>query len=391
MNLREDRLHSASEAANGKTNQMKTIDTNNLDKIISILRKEGYTVIGPSVKNGAIMYDEIENIADLPKGWGDEQDAGFYRLKKRDDNALFGYVVGPQSWKKFLFPERLKLWAAHRDGKGFEIETPGGPVPKYAFLGVRSCELKAIFIQDKVFNNGMFADSYYNNVRSNIFIIAVNCTQSASTCFCISMKTGPKAKEGYDIALTEVINSNEHYFVIDEGSAKGTELISRLESSSADETHIKAAESAIMNAELNMKRTMNTAGIKELLYNNHDNPIWSQIATRCLSCANCTMVCPTCFCSNMEDTTDLTGDHAERWRKWDSCFNLDYSKVAGGSFRTSSKARYRQWMTHKLASWIDQFGTSGCVGCGRCIAWCPVGIDITKEADNLRNSQITKS
>jgi Fe-S-cluster-containing hydrogenase component 2 len=136
---------------------------------------------------------------------------------------------------------------------------------------------------------------------------------------------------------------------------------------------------------------MNTAGIKELLYNNHDHAIWSEIATRCLACANCTMVCPTCFCSNMEDTTDLTGDHAERWRRWDSCFSLDYSKVAGGSFRTSTKARYRQWMTHKLASWIDQFGTSGCVGCGRCISWCPVGIDITKEVDNLRYSPKTKS
>ncbi len=370
---------------------MKTIDKSNLDKIIGNLKNDGYTVIGTVVKDGAIIYDEIESINDLPMGWGDEQEAGYYRLKKRNDDALFGYVVGPQSWKKFLYPQRLKLWDAEKNGKGFNINTPQTPIPKYAFLGVRACELKAIFIQDKVFNNGMFADNYYNKVRDNIFIIAVNCTQSASTCFCVSMKTGPKVKHGYDIALTEVINKDEHYFVLEEGSVKGTELSAKIEAPNAGEKQLKAADSAVLNAELNMKRTMNTAGIKELLYNNHDHTIWSEIASRCLACANCTMVCPTCFCSNMEDTTDLTCDHAERWRRWDSCFSLDYSKVAGGSFRTSTKARYRQWMTHKLASWIDQFGTSGCVGCGRCISWCPVGIDITKEVDNLRYLPKTKS
>lgn len=368
---------------------MKTLDKINLEKLIGILKQENYTVIGPVIKDGAVVYDEIDSIKDLPEGWEDEQEAGYYRLKKRNDNALFSYVVGPQSWKKFVFPQRLKLWQAAREGRGFKIDDTLPETPKYAFLGVRACELKAIFIQDKVFDNGMFADSYYNNIRKNIFIISVNCTRAAGTCFCVSMKTGPKAKNGFDLALTEVINNNEHYFVLEEGSEKGTEIAAKLETNDADDKQIKAAEAAVKNAELNMKRTMNTAGIKELLYNNHDHPIWSQIASRCLSCANCTMVCPTCFCSNIEDTTDLTGNHTERWRRWDSCFSLDYSKVAGGNFRTSVKARYRQWMTHKLASWIDQFGTSGCVGCGRCISWCPVGIDLTKEVENLRNSPKT--
>jgi Fe-S oxidoreductase len=97
------------------------------------------------------------------------------------------------------------------------------------------------------------------------------------------------------------------------------------------------------------------------------------------------MVCPTCFCTTVEDVSDVTGDHAERWRRWDSCFTLGFSYIHGGSIRNSGKARYRQWMTHKLASWIDQFGTSGCVGCGRCITWCPVGIDITEEARAIRD------
>ncbi|MEO8512440.1 MAG: 4Fe-4S dicluster domain-containing protein [Ignavibacteria bacterium] len=362
---------------------MKTLDKNSLDKLIQELKKEGYVTIGPLLKDGAIVYGEINSINDLPAGYIDEQEPGKYRLKKTNDNSLFSYVVGPQSWKKYLFPTRLKLWEGARNGKGFNINTPQESPPKYAFIGVRSCELNAIFIQDRVFNNGMFADSYYNTVRNNIFIVTVNCTRSAGNCFCVSMKTGPEAKHGFDLSLTEVINKDEHYFVLDEGSQRGAELSAKLNAGEAGDKQVMAAREAVNNAAVNMKKTMNTDGIKKLLYKNHDNPIWAEIAARCLSCANCTMVCPTCFCSNIEDTTDLTGDHAERWRRWDSCFSLDYSKVAGGSFRTSSKARYRQWMTHKLASWIDQFGTSGCVGCGRCISWCPVGIDITKEVDNL--------
>ena len=140
-----------------------------------------------------------------------------------------------------------------------------------------------------------------------------------------------------------------------------------------------------------IKRRMNTSVIRELLYNNLENPHWDEVATRCLNCANCTMVCPTCFCTTVQDVTDLTGKHAERWRKWDSCFSTEFSYIHGGSIRTSAKSRYRQWLVHKLASWHDQFGTSGCVGCGRCITWCPVGIDITEEANAFRESEVSRA
>jgi sulfhydrogenase subunit beta (sulfur reductase) len=135
-----------------------------------------------------------------------------------------------------------------------------------------------------------------------------------------------------------------------------------------------------------MGRQMDTNGLKELLQGNPTHKQWDDVAARCLTCANCTMVCPTCFCTTVEDHTDLTGQTAERVRRWDSCFTLDFSYIHGGSVRTETKSRYRQWMTHKLASWIDQFGTSGCVGCGRCITWCPVGIDITAEVAAIRAS-----
>jgi ferredoxin len=96
------------------------------------------------------------------------------------------------------------------------------------------------------------------------------------------------------------------------------------------------------------------------------------------------MACPTCFCTTVDDVTDLTGSQAVRSRRWDSCFSMDFSYIHGGSVRSSGASRYRQWLTHKLASWQDQFGASGCVGCGRCITWCPVGIDLTEEVEAIR-------
>ncbi len=365
---------------------MKVIERKSMNILFDILREKGYKIVGPTIKERAIVYDELESVDDMPIGWTDEQDAAEYRLKKRTDKALFGYVVGPQSWKKFLFPSRLKLLSMERNGKGFKIHENSDTIEKYAFIGVRGCELNAISIQDKVFKDGEHVDSYYKKVRENILIIAVNCTEPKGTCFCASMNTGPKVKKGFDLALTEIIEDKKHQFTVEAGSENGEEILKKLPNKEADAAAKDTVDKLMKSASRKMGRKMDTTDIKELLYANLENPQWEDVAKRCLTCANCTMVCPTCFCTTMEDVTDLKGDNAERWRRWDSCFNLDYSKVAGGNFRTSSKARYRQWITHKLASWIDQFGTSGCVGCGRCITWCPVGIDITKEVQAIRNN-----
>lgn len=369
-------------------NSIKVVDRNAIEGIISLLKSEGFITVAPTIRDKTIIYDEIENTSELPIGWTDEQEAGYHRIKKRNDEALFGYNVGPHSWKKYLFPPKLEIFEANKNGKSFEIKTILTDDTKYAFIGVRACELNAIKIQDQVFNNFQYKDSHYVSLRDKIFIITVNCTQAGNTCFCVSMNTGPKADKGFDLSITEVINSDEHYFVVETGSEKGEEVLDHVESISASAEQISKAEAGIESAARNMGRAIDTAGIKELLFNNMEHPQWNDVAARCLTCANCTMVCPTCFCNNIEEVNDISGNHTERWRKWDSCFSLDFSKVAGGNFRTSSKARYRQWMTHKLSSWIDQFGTSGCVGCGRCITWCPVGIDITKEVKAIQDNPV---
>jgi predicted aldo/keto reductase-like oxidoreductase len=205
------------------------------------------------------------------------------------------------------------------------------------------------------------------------------------------MNTGPKALSGFDLSITEMLDAEVHYFIMRAGSLIGKKILAQLPTTEITDARKQEEKKAIDYAVDHMGRQMDTKGIKELLYNNLEHPQWDKVAERCLSCANCTMACPTCFCSTVEDVTDLTGEHAERWREWDSCFNLDFTYIHGGHNRASGKSRYRQWMTHKLASWQDQFNSSGCVGCGRCVTWCPVGIDITEEVKEIRNNQPAKT
>ncbi len=359
--------------------------------LIQALIRRGYEVIGPTIRDGAIIYDRVTSVEDLPQGWTDEQQGGKYRLKRRTDGALFGYNVGPHAWKKFLFPASARLWKAQRTNGHFQILPEERKPPKVAFLGVRACELHAIGIQDKVFLEGPYADPIYKSRRTDVFVVAVNCAQAGGTCFCDSMGTGPKAASGYDLSLTEVLQNNQHFLLAHAGTMAGAEIVAEIPARAAGEAEIAAAHALVEETARHMGRSLQTNGIEELLYRNSGNPRWDAVADRCLSCANCTLVCPTCFCSTVEDVTDLTGQQAERQRKWDSCFTADFSHIHGGSVRVTARSKYRQWMTHKLAYWIDQFGTSGCVGCGRCITWCPVGIDITEEARAILESESSVS
>jgi ferredoxin len=361
-----------------------TIDRAGLDELLDALRRRGYTVIGPQVRSGSIAYDELSGADDLPAGWVDEQEGGTFRLRDRGDGAVFAHAVGHDSLKRFLFPPVLAVWHARRDADGgLALEAPEPP-PRYAFVGVRSCDLHAVAIQDRVFLGDRFVDEDYEARRRDALFIAVNCSRAGGTCFCASMQTGPKVTGGHDLALTELIDAEGHRFLVEVGSPRGAELLAEVDHRPAQPQEQVAAEAAVDRTRASMGRSLDTTDIRDLLQANAEHPRWDDVADRCLSCGNCTMVCPTCFCSSAEDTTDLAGDEAVHTRVWDSCFTLEHSYVNGGSVRRSGRSRYRQWMTHKLSTWIDQFGTSGCVGCGRCITWCPVAIDITEETAAIR-------
>jgi len=365
----------------------RVVEAREISALLDVILESGYRVLGPTVRDRAIVYDEIASAARLPAGIGQEQTNGRYRLRPRSDGALFGYTVGPHAWKKFLFPASLRLFGVTRQKKTLHVESGAADARPDAFLGVRPCDVAAIARQDRVFLGGTYSDPAYRARREKALIVAVQCGEAEGTCFCASLGTGPRAAEGFDLALTELIGDGRHEFLVEIGTDRGVKLVQRIDSRPAKPDDLDAARAATRRAEAGMGRTLDTAGLKDLLTTSNDSPRWEQIAERCLSCANCTMVCPTCFCATVEDASDLTGTSAERWRRWDSCHTLDFSYIHGGSIRRSPSARYRQWMTHKLATWIDQFGETGCVGCGRCITWCPVGIDLTEEARILQEAR----
>ena len=359
------------------------IEPEGVDALVEALREAGYRVVGPTVQDGAIVYEDLASAAELPIGWTDTQEAGHYRLERRDDEARFGYAVGPHSWKQFLLAPTVRLWSAEQREEGFEVtEEPLEDAP-LALIGVRSCELHGIAIQDRVLIGGKYSDRDYAARRDGAFVVAANCHEPGGTCFCVSMGTGPRAESGYDLALTEILEDG-HRFLVEVGSERGAAVLAALPRRAAAEVDLDAATRAVDGAAERMGRSLDTTDIRDLLAGNLEHDRWDEVASRCLTCGNCTLVCPTCFCTSVEDATDLTGDHTERTRSWDSCFSVDHSYISGGSIRPTGRSRYRQWLTHKFGTWWDQFDTSGCIGCGRCITWCPVGIDVTEELAAIR-------
>jgi ferredoxin len=356
------------------------LDTDGLRDLVAVLIERSYRVIGPTLRNNAIVLDELASADELPRGWGVDVGPGHYRLRRRDDNAVFGHSAGPQSFKRFLHPQRQRLWSGGRDIGNYDRAEE---VPRYAFLGVRGCDLAAIATLDGVLGRSAHPDNSYVGRRRQIFVVAVNCTEPGGVCFCTSMGTGPAAGPGYDLALTERIHGDDCRYLVDVGTEDGAAVLAAVPHREARADEISCAREDVVAAADRMGRQMPVGDLRDLLVRSRESPHWEEVASRCLTCGNCTMVCPTCFCTSTEDVTDLTGEHAERWQHWASCFEFDFTYVHGGNVRQSGESRYRHWITHKLGTWHDQFGMSGCVGCGRCIAWCPTGIDITEEMHTL--------
>jgi len=365
-----------------------------LQSLIDTLAAAGHRVVGPQVADGAIVIRDLADAALLPRGWLDEQDGGHYRLRHDPEAGAFDHVVGPHSLKNFLFPPRETLATYHRVDGSWRETPADDAAPPLAVIGARACDLAALAVQDRVFINGDFVDEAYARRRGRLFIVAVNCRRAAATCFCHSMGTGPAVQAGFDLALTEIGDR----FAVEVGTARGAAVLADVATraplapcSPADVATARAVPqdlAARMHerpaaAGAPRPRSLDTHGIRDLLFANLEHPRWQSVADRCLSCTNCTLVCPTCFCHSVDDVADLSGDHADRERRWASCFTLDHGRTHDGNSRPTTASRYRQWLV-QFAGWIDQFGTSGCTGCGRCITWCPVGIDVTEEVAAIR-------
>lgn len=389
------------------------LDTGGLDALLHVLRDRGFDVLGPVVRDGAVVPGPLAGVVDLPVGWHDEQEPGRYRLAEGDDDELFGWAVGPGSWKAELFPPSQELWRTTAPGHATGGAGPGAPAgpgasppPRpLAMVGARPCELAGLAVLDRVLMGGAVPDPRYDARRRGSVVVVAECGAPSGTCFCTSMGTGPGVDggegEGYDLALTElgagreadppgspdtpVSDTGGHRLLVRVGSTRGAELLDQVPTVPATERDLEARRRVLARASGAMGRHLDAEGVPALLERNLDHPRWADVAERCLACGNCTLVCPTCFCSDVRDTTDLAGA-TRRTRTWASCFDLDHSYLHGGPVRSSVSSRYRQWLTHKLSTWWDQFGTSGCVGCGRCITWCPVGIDLTEEVAAIQAS-----
>jgi ferredoxin len=356
-----------------------------LDALVRMLRDDGHRVVGPVVRDGVIAYDDIVCGDDLPTGVAVEQAPGRWRLTQTGGPTRFAWTPGADSWKPFVFPARQEVLRIRRTDGSFVVSRPAAPERPLALIGARDCEVRALEVLDRVMLDADHPDPRYGDRRQGAFVVAVTCGEPAATCWCTSMGGGPHPQVGYDIRVTEVTDGG-HRLVATAGSERGAALLDRLGATMADDADLAAATSVAAAATARMPARLPGAELPARLAGSSLQPHWDVVAERCLSCGNCTMVCPTCFCSALADAPTLgAGDGADacRVQEWASCFQLDHSNLGGRPVRATTVSRYRQWLTHKLQTWPEQFGTNGCVGCGRCTTWCPAGIDIVQEAAAL--------
>ena len=357
-----------------------------LASLTAELLRRGHAAIGPVAGDGAVVLRLLDNPEELALGVRVKQEAGKYLLDAKTGPVFLDGGPAANSAKSFFHPAEIRLFSAVKQDREIRVTGEDAPAAKLALIGLRPCDLAAVLRQDQILFETPFDDGVYRRRREHTLLIVFQCTQPAATCFCASMGTGPRAESGFDVALTAIEEAGEIVLLAEAGTPKGAELLAALPSRPAGAQIVQDARAAAGVAALRMKRQVNRDGLRDALYAAFDSPHWDEVAVRCLACGNCTSVCPTCFCTTVDESSSLDGRRAERYRRWDSCFTQGFSYIHGGSVRLSAKARYRQWLTHKFAYWEDQFGQTGCTGCGRCITWCPAGIDVTAEIAALRRA-----
>lgn len=345
-----------------------------LQALLDLLIDEGYRCIGPQVQDGALVYAPLTEVARLPLGVQLKQAPGLYRLRSSDSPRRFAWANGPQALKPLTFAPQEDLWVGHIQEDGsLKFQSAQVQVEPLAVIGVRACDLAALALQEQHFLGGI-PDPAFQQRRQQLLLIAVHCTHPSDTCFCAHTGDGPEARDGFDLALHET----DQGYLVAAGSAAGERLHQRLPLENAPPGMAASARAEVDAAAAAQHRHLPSGDLQAQLFARLDHPHWQAVAERCLSCGNCTQVCPTCFCSSEQEVVDISGRQSTHLRQWDSCFSPDHSRIHGARLRADTASRYRQWLTHKFGSWQTQYGRSGCVGCGRCISWCPVGIDPTE-------------
>jgi len=323
----------------------------------------------------------ISSLADAYRIYGPKprgNNFAFERIHSPDEIVL-DYSTTILPLKKFLGPPSEAI--LRFEESSFQPLPAHEDAQKTLLFGVHSCDASSFAVLDKVFINE-YKDDRYAKRRENILTVVIACSEPGETCFCSSMGTGPSLEQGYDVLLTDL----DDRYLVESGSPKGDALIQMIPKAKTPRPEdFEQKKSSIENALKKFKRKVNTDRLPELFLKNLDHPMWTHIRDIDLACGQCVLVCPTCYCSDIRDTSELTSSTGERVREWDCCVLLEFAEVAmGGNFRRDRGARIRQFMGHNLSYCIEQFGRFKCVGCGRCIQACPVHIDITEVASKVR-------
>jgi sulfhydrogenase subunit beta (sulfur reductase) len=303
-------------------------------------------------------------------------------LSRMHETALDGPALMP-SPKEFLLPPMEQLFRYSAEG----VEEALNRLPRVLF-GIRPCDVSAIRILD-IFFLDETRDVYYESRRSGTALITLACNQPDPTCFCLGLGTGPFLKTGFDIQLTDLGDR----FLVETGSELGASLTAPyphifIEPKSSDNDDLYEARLA---SQSRFEKRVNLEQVRKRIQAEAvPDTFWESVADRCFECGGCVYNCPVCTCFNVIDRAASTST-GTRMRLWDTCMFKGFTRMAGGVVPAEAKIhRTKRWYHHKLVHWPAQFGTFGCVGCGRCAVSCPGKIDMATVALRIKGADQTE-
>jgi len=354
-----------------------------LTQIVAVLMAEGYTVIGPKDKKLALNLEKLSSPDELALGFVSEEKEGYYRLKPAKTLAID--AAKPMNSPKYYTEKANQLlYTASQVNNQWEFKTAVVEPEPIAFFGLNACDVASLYILDLTFKQEFKDPVYEKNRQAVQFVVGVNCTHPGNNCFCSTYNTGPRLTYPYDLGLTCLGET----YLVEAGSQKGKEVLAKLKSEPASQAHLQQKETLLEKAKKQMSKAFNLKKACQVLADNYEHPYWDEPSERCLSCANCINVCPTCYCYQIYRRANLSADEVAVFRSLDACHHLEFAAVHGGNFRPRRVDRLRHWVNHKIFWTIEQYGVPGCVGCGRCITWCPTAIDITEPVFRLGGREV---
>jgi ferredoxin len=309
-----------------------------------------YRVVAPVAKEGTVAFQAVSP----------------------EDPLALDFPLSKKPPKEFVFPQCEKLMVFQQGG----LSQPAGPAEKTVILGMRPCDCRSFLVLDPVFRNSQISDPYYSSRRANTLLVAIGCSQPASTCFCTSVGGGPFDPQGADILLLDAGETYEVQYV----SERGEELL-RFFSDPAQPG--QNAEEVIQAALAQLPPLLDPLELAQPLKEMAGSDFWQGTSEKCLGCGACAYLCPTCHCFDISDET-IAGKQI-RYRTWDTCsFPLFTLEASGFNPRGKKAQRFRQRILHKFSYFPSTRGMAACVGCGRCVRECPVNLDVRAVLAEIR-------